>query len=366
MTESNCRPDLAQEAIRERFLPSRLEPRWLTGPAAECLEGVPGPAVAARPAAGYRAAGRMAADRYSPLPPATKFPLPGHASRKNGGGPTSAGSMARFPLPNRRSRLQAARRCRRYAAADRRRRSGGPHVGRRQSPVPKPARPGSGCAGRALRQPGRVGPAARRADRAVLVHPRRRSAVRQVLRVARGLLVGRDDALRAQGRGDRPAAAHVFGPVGRAERFRPRPDRPGRRRRGHGAGRDRQQRSGGRRLALRRGGDPRRPGRPVALRELAELGQRRLALRPSQGPGRPRCLAAMDHRRLGQPPGQSESARGPGRRRGPCPGERRDVHRRHAAPLLSHAPAPRGRRTAPATCSTRARCRANRGSSGGA
>ena len=224
----------------------------------------------------------------------------------------------------------------------------------------------SGCAGRALRQPGRAGPAARRADRAVLVHPRRRPAVRQVLRVARGLLVGRDDALRAQGRGDRPAAAHVFGPVGRAERFRSCPDRPGRRRRGHGAGRDRQQRSDGRRLALRRGGDPRRPGRSVALRELAELGQRRLALRPSEGPGRPRRLAAMDHRRLGQPPGQSQSARGPGRRRGPCPGERRDVHRRHAAPLLSYAPAPRGAALHQRPALQGRACRASRGSSGGA
>ena len=49
-----------------------------------------------------------------------------------------------------------------------------------------------------------------------------------------------------------------------------------------------------------------------------------------------------------------------------CPGQRRDVHRRPAAPRLQHAPAPRGRPTARATCSTRAPCRAARGSCGGA
>ena len=39
------------------------------------------------------------------------------------------------------------------------------------------------------------------------------------------------------------------------------------------------------------------------------------------------------------------------------PGQRRDVHRRQAAPFVPHAAAPPGRRTAAATCSIRARCR---------
>ena len=47
-------------------------------------------------------------------------------------------------------------------------------------------------------------------------------------------------------------------------------------------------------------------------------------------------------------------------------GQRRDVHRRQAAPLLPHPATPPGARTAPATCSTRAPCRTNRGWCGGA
>ena len=85
-----------------------------------------------------------------------------------------------------------------------------------------------------------------------------------------------------------------------------------------------------------------------------------------KGPGRPRRRAAMDHRRPGQPPGQGQPARGPGRPGRRRPGQRRDVHRRQAAPLLPHAPAPPGRPAATATCSTRGPCRTTRGSSGGA
>jgi len=64
----------------------------------------------------------------------------------------------------------------------------------------------------------------------------------------------RNAALRAQGRRDRPAAAHVLGAFGRAKRrFRPRLDRAGRGRAGYGPGRDRQPRSdrGGTGIAAR-------------------------------------------------------------------------------------------------------------------
>ncbi len=68
---------------------------------------------------------------------------------------------------------------------------------------------------------------------------------------------------------------------------------------------------------------------------------RHLALRPSEGASVGR-LAAMDDRRAGQPPGQGQSARRAPRRRRRRPGQRRDVHRRSPAPLVSHAAAPRG------------------------
>ena len=54
------------------------------------------------------------------------------------------------------------------------------------------------------------------------------------------------------------------------------------------------------------------------------------------------AAAAMDHCRAGQPVGQSQSARGAGRPRRRHPGERRHVHRRQAAPFVSHAAAPPG------------------------
>ena len=47
-------------------------------------------------------------------------------------------------------------------------------------------------------------------------------------------------------------------------------------------------------------------------------------------------------------------------------GQRRDVHRGQAAPLLPHAAAPPGAALQAATCSTRARCRTSRGWCGGA
>ena len=96
-----------------------------------------------------------------------------------------------------------------------------------------------------------------------------------------------------------------------------------------------------RRLALRRDRADRRPRRPAAARQPAELGARRLALRPSEGARRPRRVAAMDDRRPRQPAGQGESARRAGRPRRRVPGQRRDVHRGQAAPLVPHAPAPR-------------------------
>ena len=52
---------------------------------------------------------------------------------------------------------------------------------------------------------------------------------------------------------------------------------------------------------------------------------------------RQRRRPAMDHRRAGQPSGQSEPARGPGRARRQRTSQRRHVHRRQAAPFLSHA-----------------------------
>ena len=140
---------------------------------------------------------------------------------------------------------------------------------------------------------------------------------RQVCRAARRLLVRRHIALRAQGRGHRSAAAHSS-----------RPWRPAGVDLGHtlvvleeGAeatllAETGQQRSGGRRAALRGRRVVVGPRRPAALREPAELGHGRLAFRPSEGARRSRRLAAMDHRRLGQPPGQSQSARGPGRATG--------------------------------------------------
>ncbi len=57
------------------------------------------------------------------------------------------------------------------------------------------------------------------------------------------------------------------------------------------------------------------PRARLRLRQPSELGHRRLALRPSAGTGRTRCGPAVDHRRPGQPAGQGEPARGPGRAR---------------------------------------------------
>ena len=166
---------------------------------------------------------------------------------------------------------------------------------------------------------------------------------------------------------DRSAAARPFGAHARQRRFRPLPDRAGRGRRGHAAGRDRQQRSGGA-AGLHCGAVEILVGAGARLRyvNLQNWGERRLAFRPSKGARRPRRLPAMDHRRPGQPPGQSESARGPRRRRGPCAGQRRDVHRRHASTSPTTRSSTTRRRIAPATCSTRGPCRASRASSGGA
>ena len=59
-----------------------------------------------------------------------------------------------------------------------------------------------------------------------------------------------------------------------------------------------------------RGRIDRRPQRRAALRQPAELGHRRVALRPSKGARRSRRRVAMDDRRAGQPAGQGQSARG--------------------------------------------------------
>ena len=114
-------------------------------------------------------------------------------------------------------------------------------------------------------------------------------------------------------RGRRSALSRPFGPARRRRRFGPLPGGARRRRRGHAAGRNRRPRPVGRRAALRRRRVAAGARLAAALREPAKLGRRRLAFRPSKGAGRPRRLVAMDHRRAGQPPGQGQSARGPGR-----------------------------------------------------
>ena len=139
-----------------------------------------------------------------------------------------------------------------------------------------------------------------------------------------------------------------------------------RRRRGHDAFRNGQHVGRRRRLALRLDRADRRAGRPPALRQSAELGPRGLALRPSEGPRRPRGPAAVDDRRAGQPAGQSESARRddrPGRR---SAGQRRDVHRGPAASLVQHASASPGAVLQERPACTRRRCRTARAPCGAA
>ena len=191
---------------------------------------------------------------------------------------------------------------------------------------------------------------------------------RQVRRAARRLLVGRDAALRAARRGDRRAAAHALGPVAPAASIC-----------GHTlvileegaeatllaetASLD----ADGRRPALRRDRAPRRPAGAAALREPAELGHAASGTSPIRRPwstATPRCSGPSAPWAAGWPRSISTwSLVGRGRRR---PGQRRDVHRGQAAPLVPHAAAPRRRRTARATCSTRAPCRTSRDSSGAA
>ncbi len=118
--------------------------------------------------------------------------------------------------------------------------------------------------------------------------------------------------------------------------------------------------------ALRRDRIARRARRAAAVRQLAELGARRLALRPSKGSGRSRRQLAMDDRRPRQPAGQGQSARGAGRRRRRRAGQRRDVHRRASSISLTTRCSITRRRIARATCSTRAACRITRGSCGAA
>ena len=175
------------------------------------------------------------------------------------------------------------------------------------------------------------------------VHDGRRSARRQVRRAARRLLVGRHAALRAHGRGDRAAAAHALGAFARRRRFRPHADRARRRRRSHRAGRNRQPRRR-RPPACTAGPIEILVGPRARLRyvNLQNWGTGVWHFAHQQGAGRPRRRAAMDHRRAGQPAGQGQSARGPGRPGRRRAGQRRDVHRRQAAPLLPHAAAPPG------------------------
>ena len=211
----------------------------------------------------------------------------------------------------------------------------------KQANVP---RSGVGRARRAFRQPRPVGRRARRSAATVSVFGGRLPG-RQVRRVARRLLVGRAWCSTC------PAGVVIERPLHMLSALS-----PGGVDLGHAlivleegaeadaVGRDGQPRRRGRRAALRGHRNPRRPPGPAPLRQPAKLGHRRLALRPSAGPGGQGCVPAMDDRRPGQPAGQGESARGPGRSRRQRRGQRRDVHRRQAAPLLPHAATPPGAR----------------------
>ena len=78
------------------------------------------------------------------------------------------------------------------------------------------------------------------------------------------------------------------------------------------------------------------------------------------------CGLAVDHRRAGRPAGQGEPARGPGRPRRQRRGQRRDVHRRQAAPLLPHVAAPPSAALHQRFALQRGACRTSRGWCGAA
>ena len=169
------------------------------------------------------------------------------------------------------------------------------------------------------------------------------------------------------GRGDRRAAAHAFGPLARRRRSRPHAGRAGGRRRGH-------------RCWPRPPAPTRRPpactaGRsrsssaraPGSATSTCRTGAPASGTSPTSGPwstATPQLqwtIGALGSRLAKVNQHVALVGR---RRRGP--GQRRDVHRGQAAPLLPHAAAPPGAPSAPATCSTRGPCRTSRAWSGGA
>ena len=186
----------------DRRIP-RASPRSLRRlPRRAARAGVARPSCAARPgasssgpAAARPAAGRMAADRYPRLPFRQVRPVRGADCR-----PKRADSPPGAPVDAPASSWPAAR-----SAVDSR-------------PAHRRTRPGSGGRRACCSAAWTSWSSARRPDRAVPVHPGRRSVLRQVLRAARRLLVGRHVALCAAGRGHRTAAAHALGHVARRRR----------------------------------------------------------------------------------------------------------------------------------------------------
>ena len=128
-------------------------------------------------------------------------------------------------------------------------------------------------------------------------------------------------------------------------RFRPHAGHARRRRRSHAAGRNRRRRDGRRRRSGLHCGAIELivgPGAKLRYVNLQNWGTGVWHFAHQKALVEARRPTAMDHRRPGQPAGQGQSARRPGRPRSRRAGQRRDVHRRQAAPLLSHAAAPSG------------------------
>ena len=221
MTATALQSGFTQEASTA-FLRAR-EPDWLIDLRREAWETFQRAALARAPAGG------MDADRHPRLPAGQFRP-----------------SRRRLPTM---SAVPAA-------AVDRRRRAGrATTVAARQLTMPVPAGPAIGRA-RACSSAAWTSLAAEHGE-LLRPHLLRRASIPATTsspRCTRPVWSRRHAALRAQGRGDRPAAAHFLGPrrpggvdLGRT------PGGAGRGRRGHAAGRDRQQRPDGRRAALRGG-----------------------------------------------------------------------------------------------------------------
>ena len=270
-------------------------------------------------AAARRARRRMDADRHPRCSGSISFGLPGEL----------AGRGCTLPA----------------GPADARRRTGRPHD------VALDSRPGrraqldrrTGRAGRALRQPRRAGRRARRAAAAASVSQVVDSAADKfaalhaacwsggtLLYVPRGVVI------------DEPLHMLSALSAGGVDFGHALVD-PRRRGRSDPAGRDRRRRRRRRRLALRGDRDCSSAPAPGCATSTCRTGAPASGTSPIRRPlvdrdGR----AAMDHRRPGQPAGQGQPARGAGRRGRRRPGQRRDVHRGQAAPLLSHAAAPSG------------------------